>query len=223
MSAVVPAQVSAGLEMPFQRLHVGPPSPLPFMAGVSVRSFLLERPEGNVIVYNSPGLGECGAQIDELGGATRLVLNHAHEGMYGEPGIEVPVFVGAEDRDEAARSMTVSGTFSERQLIDSDLEVIPTPGHTAGATSYLWDNGQHRFLFTGDSLWLEDGEWAAVVLGTSDRSAFLDSVAVVRSLDFDVLVPWVSLGEAYLDVVDRGDALSRLDLITDRVIAGGRR
>lgn len=150
-------------------------------------------------------------------------MNHAHEGMYGEPGIEVPVFVGARDRDEAARSLTVAGTFTERQMIDGDLEVIPTPGHTAGATSYLWDNGQHCFLFTGDSLWLENGEWAAVVLATSDRSAFLDSMAVVRGLDFDVLVPWVSLGEPYLDVVDRGEALSRFDAIIARVQAGGSR
>lgn len=175
--------------MPFEVPHVRPPSPLPFMSGVNVRSFLLERPEGNVVVYNSPGLGECGAQIEGLGGATRLLMNHAHEGMYREPGIEAPVFVGAPDRDESAQSLTVARTFTERQLIDGDLEVIPTPGHTPGATSCLWDNGQHRFLFTGDSLWLENSEWAAVVLATSDRSAFLDSVAVVRGLDFDVLVP----------------------------------
>ena len=47
-----------------------------------------------------------------------------------------------------------------------------------------------RYLFPGDSLWVEDGVWRAVILGESDRSAFLETLALMRDLDFDVLVPW---------------------------------
>ena len=45
-----------------------------------------------------------------------------------------------------------------------DFEVIPIPGHTSGATAYLWDGGGHRCLFTGDTLYLREGEWVAAVL-----------------------------------------------------------
>lgn len=104
-------------------------------------------------------------------------------------------------------------------MIDDDFEVIPTPGHTPGATSYLRDSGTHRFLFTGDSLWVEHGEWKAVVLGSGDRAATLDSLALIRDLDFDVLVPW-AVGESCIDVTSRSQTWHRINAIMSR-IAGG--
>ena len=44
------------LSQPIEGLWATPPSPLPFDKTISVRAFLLERKEGNVIVYNAPGL-----------------------------------------------------------------------------------------------------------------------------------------------------------------------
>jgi len=121
-----------------------------------------------------------------------------------------------------ARGFPVSGTFTHRQLIDDDLEVIPTPGHTPGTTSYLWDSGTHRFLFTGDSLWVEYGEWKAVVLGSSDRAASLHSLRLISDLDFDVLVPWAAMkGEPSVNVVNHDDARTRIDAVIARVEAGG--
>lgn len=143
-----------------------------------------------MVVHNSPGLSSAATHIRDLGGVSRLLVNHGHEAMYGEPDLDVPVFVHERDRDETARSMRVAGVFTGRQMIEADLEVIPTPGHTAGTTCYLWDDGVHRFLFTGDFIWIEDGQWRAVVLDPRLRSDYLDSLALVRELDFDVLVPW---------------------------------
>jgi len=40
-----------------------------------------------------------------------------------------------------------------------DLEIIPTPGHTKGAFSYLWTSGERRFLFIGDTIVPADGSW----------------------------------------------------------------
>ncbi len=53
-------------------------------------------------------------------------------------------------------------------MLDDDFEVIPIPGHTPGATAYLWDDGERRHLFTGDSIYLSDGEWIAALLDSSD-------------------------------------------------------
>ena len=84
------------------------------------------------------------------------------------------------------------GTFTRRHMLDDDFEVIPTPGHTPGATAYLWDSGQHRFLFTGDTIYLSDGEWVDGLLGSSDRARYVESLRLIRELDFDVLVPWAA-------------------------------
>jgi glyoxylase-like metal-dependent hydrolase (beta-lactamase superfamily II) len=194
---------------------------LPFLANAHVRSFVLERPQGNVIVYNSPALTQAADEVRALGEPTQLVINHCHEAMYGPPRLDVPVFVHERDRAETANGLPVSGTFTRRQTIDDDLEVIPTPGHTPGATSYLWDSGTHRFLFTGDSLWVEHGDWKAVVLSSSDRAASLDSLRLIRDLAFDVLVPWVAMtGEPFVHLVSQEDARRRIDTVIARVEAG---
>ncbi|MFE4952391.1 MBL fold metallo-hydrolase [Leifsonia sp. NPDC056665] len=155
-----------------------------------LRTYLLRRDQGNVLIYNSPGIAEAAEAIARFGGADRLLINHAHEGMYGSPAIDVSVFVHESDRAGLGDSVPITGTFTRRTKIDDDLEVLPTPGHTAGTTSYLWDSGVHRFLFTGDFIWLENGEWKAVVLDERLRESYLQSLALVRDLDFDVMVPW---------------------------------
>ncbi len=158
------------LETPIEGLLATPTSRLPYQHNVLLRSYVLARPQGNLIVYNSPGVSESAAAIRALGQPARLLVNHSHESMYGQPDLDVPVWVHEQDRSEVT-SLGVAGTFDGRGMIDDDLEVIPTPGHTAGTTSFLWDNGTHRFLFTGDFIWIENGEWKAVVLSPGLRRA----------------------------------------------------
>ncbi|WP_395639674.1 MBL fold metallo-hydrolase [Pseudolysinimonas sp.] len=216
--------MTSTLTAPIDGLLATPTARLPYQANVVVRSFVLAGDGGPTIVYNSPGISEAAHEIRELGTPRRLLVNHAHEGMYGPPNLDVPVWVHERDERETARSLPIAGTFAERSVLGGDLEVIPTPGHTAGTTSYLWDAGIHRFLFTGDFLWIEHGEWKAVVLDPSLRRAYLDSLALVRELDFDVLVPWgVTDDSAPIAVVGPGEARRRIDAIIARVEAGGSR
>ncbi len=120
-----------------------------------------------------------------------------------------------------AESYSVAGTFSGRHVLDEDLEVIPTPGHTSGATAYLWDSGENRFLFTGDTVYLHGGEWVAAVLASSDRQRYLESLELIRELDFDVLVPWAATGgQPYYAVTSLADAQRRIDQILERVRRG---
>ena len=115
----------------------------------------------------------------------------------------------------------VAGTFSRRHMAGDDLEAIPIPGHTMGATAYLWDSGGHRCLFTGDSLYLREGEWVAAVLESSDRDAYIESLALIKELDFDVLVPWAATaGQPCHAVTDKADAGRRIDAILERLRAG---
>ncbi len=212
---------SGVLDTPISGLWATSPSHLPYQADVLVRSFVRPRPGGNVIIYNSPGVTACATAIRDLGPATRLLINHAHEAMYGQPDLDVPVFVHRRDRADTARTLRVSGTFDRRQMVDEDFEVIPTPGHIPGTTSYLWDNGEHRFLFTGAFIWIDHGQWKAVVLSAKLRRDYLDSLALVRGLDFDVLVRWGTSEQGPCCAeTDRTDTRERIDAIIDRVQAG---
>jgi glyoxylase-like metal-dependent hydrolase (beta-lactamase superfamily II) len=216
---------SRPLDLPFPGLLATPTARLPYQRNVVLRSYVLERPKGTVIIYNSPGVNEAADAVAALRAPTRLLLSHEHESMYGQPTLDVPVWVHAADRDAAASSLSIAGTFDGRERIDGDLEVIPTPGHTPGTTSFLWNDRRHRFLFTGDFIGIENGEWKAVVLDPGLRGAYLESLALVRDLDFDVLVPWgVTEGDAPAFLVsDASERRDRIDAIIERVAAGGTR
>jgi hypothetical protein len=212
--------VAAGVETAIAGLHASAPAPLPFAPSLHVRSFLLRRREGNVLIYGAPGVDAD--TFADLGGIARAYLNHWHEASFGPDLPEVPLFVHEADRAAAAARRHVRASFSRRHTLDDDLEVIPTPGHTPGATAFLWDNGQHRFLFTGDTLYLRDGGWVAAVLDSSDRARYLESLELIRGLDYDVLVPWAaSAGNPYYAVTSNGEARRRVEAVIERIHRGG--
>jgi glyoxylase-like metal-dependent hydrolase (beta-lactamase superfamily II) len=221
----VPVHRSSAREPSFDGLWPTTPAPLPFLPRLLVRSFVLVRSQGNLIVYNAPGLEENAAMVRDLGPVRAQVLGHAHEAMFGPRAGATPAYVGEPDRDEASAAMPVAGVFSARRTLGHDVEVIPTPGHTAGTTTYLWDTERHRFLFTGDALWFDDdGGWYAAVLGSSDREVYVRSLELLRELEFDVLVPWAApAGGPYAQVVTPAQARARLGAVIDRVAAGGDR
>jgi hypothetical protein len=212
---------ATALETPVAGLYATAPEPLPFAPSLDVRAFLLCRAEGNVLVYSTSRLGGDRPALDELGGVARHYLNHGHEAMFASDP-QAPVFVHRAERDAVARAYPVRATFSRRHTLGGDLEVIPIPGHTRGATAYLWDTGEHRLLLTGDTIYLDDGQWVAAVLQSSDRAAYLESLALMRDLDFDVLVPWAATrGQPYVAMTDRDDARRRIGWIIERVRDGG--
>jgi glyoxylase-like metal-dependent hydrolase (beta-lactamase superfamily II) len=211
-----PSSRAGALEEPVPGLYATAPTPLPFAPSLEVRAFVLQRAHGNVLVYDAPG-----AEPDRVGTVSRQYLNHRHEAAFGGEPVGVPLFVHTADRDAVARHRRVRASFSARHILDDDLEVIPTPGHTPGATAYLWDSGQHRFLFTGDSIYLDEGEWVAAVLDSSDRAAYLQSLELIRGLDFDVLVPWAATsGNPYHVVTTKADARRNIAAILERVRRG---
>ena len=198
-------------------LRASPPQPLPFAPSLHVRAFVLERERGDVLVYSTE-------TVEDSGGITRWYLNHGHEAMFLPESVNAPLFVHEGDREATEARVHVRAAFSRRFTLDDDFEAIPIPGHTPGATAYLWDSGGHRFLFTGDTIYLDEGEWVAAVLGSSDRAAYVDSLALLRELDFDVLVPWAATaGQPFYSVTSRADARRRIDTIVDRILEGGDR
>jgi glyoxylase-like metal-dependent hydrolase (beta-lactamase superfamily II) len=209
------------MESAIEGLYASTAEPLPFAPDSDIRAFLLKRDQGNLLIYSVRGLGADAAAIEDLGGISRHYLNHRHEAMFASDWVDAPLFVHERERESVEKAYHVRGTFSKRHTLEGDFEAIPVPGHTTGATAYLWDSGRHRFLFTGDTIYLQQGEWHAAVLGSSDRDAYIESLELIRELDFDVLVPWAaSSGQDYYAVTSRADAGRRIDAILKRVRAG---
>ena len=194
-------------------LHASAPQALPFAPSLAVRSFLLERDAGNLLVYGTE------APVER---AERRYLNHWHEAMFAVDLDGTPTFVHERDRERSEGRTAIAGTFSERETLGGDFELIPIPGHTPGATAFLWDSGEHRMLFTGDSLFLDEDEWVvALDVRGADRDAYVQSLELIRGLDFDVLVPWAApAGRPPHAVTDADDAGRRIDAILERMRRG---
>lgn len=116
-------------------------------------SYLLERPEGNVLVDSPRAAPPLLARLAELGGARTMFLTHRddvadHERFRAALGCE---------RVMMRADVTAATAAIERQLegdepvaLGPDLLVIPLPGHTRGSAALLAGD---EYLFTGDHLW----------------------------------------------------------------------
>jgi hypothetical protein len=167
-------------------LYASEPEPLGFGPSLEIRAFLLQREPGNLLVYRSGALQRDAETLDDLGGISRQYLNHFHEASSACDWVagtfRAPLYVHKEDAAAAAEVCNVGATFSERHKLDEDFEIIPVPGHTSGATAFLWDSGRHRVLFTGDTIYLVRNEWRAAVLdGVSDRKRYIQSLESIRT------------------------------------------
>jgi glyoxylase-like metal-dependent hydrolase (beta-lactamase superfamily II) len=211
------------MEIVIPGLHATVPQPLSFAPKLGVRSFLLERDEGNLLVYSSTTIRQEADYIQQKGGIWRQYLNHGHEAWVAEAAgawvastFGAPLYAHENEKDEVSRAYDLDETFSEGHTLGNDFEVIPIPGHTSGATAFLWDTGEHRSLFTGDSIVLDRDEWVAALLNSSDREDYIKSLELIRGLEFDVIVPWAaSLDGSYYRFTDRSETERRIDEILE--------
>jgi hypothetical protein len=176
------------LDSPLPKLHASPPAGLSFSKISQVRAFMLEREAGDLLIYASNAM-----PAEAVTGVSAQYIGHWHElAVGGAASVHAPLVIHEADRVAAENTRGVDATFTERATLDGDFELIPMPGHTPGATAFLWDSGEHRFLFTGDSLYLRGDRWIVAVLEDSDREAYIKSLELLAGLDFDVLVPWAA-------------------------------
>ncbi|MEO3434510.1 MBL fold metallo-hydrolase [Inquilinus sp. CAU 1745] len=207
-------------------LFASAPQELSFAPDEVVRSFLICSDDGNLLLNASEGALRSASAIDRLGGAGALWLGHWHEGITGAQAIAdrlgTPVIIHEADREEAEKKVAIAQTFDDARQIRPDLRAIPIPGHTPGSTAYLWHGPDARCLFTADSLLVKDGELRGVLLESSDRRAFLESLSRLRDIEFELLIPWPALKGAVVATPYTPEAFRRdLDAVVSRIEAGG--
>ena len=114
-------------------------------------SYLITRPEGNILIDSPRFATQLLKRIEALGGVSRMLLTHKddvadHELFHKKFGCERVMHA-----DDGAARLGVEQVIqgSEPVQLDDDLLVIPVPGHTRGHVVFLYRN---KFLFTGDHL-----------------------------------------------------------------------
>lgn len=105
----------------------------------------------------------------------------------------------ARERDEIGKHASVDIPSIARGVDDNGVEVIPTPGHSVGSTSYLVTGADgDEYLFTGDTMFpTADGSWSTyLVPGRGDADDLSASLQLLGSLAPDVVISSAYGGDA---------------------------
>ncbi|MBI3896044.1 MAG: MBL fold metallo-hydrolase [Acidobacteria bacterium] len=116
-------------------------------------SYLIVRPEGNVLMDSPRFASRLVRKIEQMGGIRWMFLSHVddiadHAKFRQHFGCERIIHRREIHSSIADIEQQIKG--DEPQWIAPDLLAIPTPGHTRGHTVLLY---RERLLFTGDHLW----------------------------------------------------------------------
>ncbi|QYG95436.1 MBL fold metallo-hydrolase [Iamia sp. SCSIO 61187] len=173
-------------------------SPFP---GLTTHGYLWVRPEGNVLLYSVLTDADFDA-VAELGGVAHQYLSHVDEAgpMLGRIAERFgsTLHAPAAEADDIGRHARPGVVLDRRHRDDNGIEVVPTPGHTRGSTSYLLTGADGtRYLFVGDTAYRgADGRWRAGYLGgISDAARLRHSLGVLAALDPDVVVSSAFAGD----------------------------
>lgn len=129
-------------------------------ASYGAASYLIQRPEGNVLVDSPRFAPPLVKQLESMGDIRYLYLTHRDDVVdhrkfhehFGCNSASTDLAVRILHTDEISRDtqdveIQLQGTAPFQ--LASDLLIIPVPGHTKGHTVLLYQN---RILFTGDHL-----------------------------------------------------------------------
>jgi glyoxylase-like metal-dependent hydrolase (beta-lactamase superfamily II)/ferredoxin len=121
-------------------------------------SYLVLRPEGNVLVDSPRAAGPLLDRIEAAGGVRLLFLTHRddvadHARLHARFGCDRVLHT--DDVSRQTRQVEVQLEGGDPVELGAGLLAIPVPGHTRGSCALLVDG---EYLFTGDHLWAaEDG------------------------------------------------------------------
>ncbi len=178
-------------------------------------TFLVVRSEGNIIFGNGIGVSEHFDAMKSLGPVIGVFIGDRHHGKVYSPAakyFKAPLRCSKEEAQVIKKKgVTIDQIVDfRRHNLYKDIEVIPTPGHTSGALSYLWTSSKHRVLFIGDTIVPVDGEWKVWV--TRKRATImLETMELLRTLNFNS----IALGSfaAAGDLVIKLSANAKLKMI----------
>ncbi|MFC6488696.1 MBL fold metallo-hydrolase [Nitratireductor sp. GCM10026969] len=187
--------------------QTSPERPIPDTPEATSHAYLLLRDGGNILFYGT-GREEGGSpkeeddlrRIQNLGGISHQILAHWHEAapslahireMFGSK-----LCCHERDASDVARigKIEVDQVFRRAETALGDIEVIPTPGHTAGSTCFLYRSPHGKtYLFSGDTIVPARDSWLSAALGGS-KADLRNSLELLRNLKPDAVMAAGALG-----------------------------
>jgi glyoxylase-like metal-dependent hydrolase (beta-lactamase superfamily II) len=176
--------------------------------GLTTHAYLWHGPNGNVLFY-SPATEADFDAIETLGGVSDQYLSHLDEAgpnltriasRFGRR-LHAPA---AEVTDIAKHGTVDVALDAVRHVDDNAVEILPTPGHSPGSTSYLVTGVDgDRYLFTGDTMFPRgDGTWATfLVPGRGDADALRRSVDLLGTVEPDLVIASAFTGDTPFESV----------------------
>lgn len=121
-------------------------------ASYGAASYLIQRPEGNILIDSPKFASPLVKRLEELGGIKYLYLTHQddvadHHKYQRHFNCERILHEDDVQPDTLVVEIKLSG--AEPVKLTPDIQIIPVPGHSKGHTVLLYQN---KFLFTGDHL-----------------------------------------------------------------------
>lgn len=199
---------------------VGPEQP----DGKTPFTYLLKRPAGNLLLATKADVA-ASRDIKAQGKVTHLLLGDRHHALSHTQAMADRFGAAIVCSDIEAAVLKKQGVHVAEPLpyrpaqFALDLEIIPTPGHTKGAFSYLWTHEGRRFLFIGDTIVPVDGGWQYWVTAPN-RATMRETMKTLSQQSFDVILSnsFASTPVAWLEVSARSRAAMFAEL--GRSLAG---
>ena len=167
--------------------------------GVSTHAYLLVQETGNILFYNTSIKKEY-AEIKELGGISSQYVSHMDEA--GPSLAEIKREFGSKLCFHKSEVLEIGKYAPADYLFDKtetigNVEIIHTPGHTRGSVCFLvHSTSGKKYLFTGDTFYLNHGKWDIRVngYGGGSKTDLMQSLKLLREIDADVIIFSASQG-----------------------------
>jgi Metallo-beta-lactamase superfamily len=180
---------------------------------LTTHAYLLVRPEGNILFYNTGNTDDL-EKISKLGGVKYQLLTHRDEAGPSLARIKTlfnsALGCSALEKPFVEKEAPVDLVFLAGGQMLEDVEVIETPGHSNGSVCFAYNSPHGKsYLFTGDTIFQSNGAWGTFVItsygGTNE--GLINSLNRLRDFSPDIVMSSGSVGE-----------LSQMEMTRDRWI-----
>jgi glyoxylase-like metal-dependent hydrolase (beta-lactamase superfamily II)/ferredoxin len=115
-------------------------------------SYLIQRPEGNILIDSPRFTPPLVKQIEAMGGVRYLYLTHRddvadHQQFHDR--FNCDRILHQDDLTTSTQNVEIQLSGMEAFELTPELVILPIPGHTKGHTALIY---QQKFLFSGDHL-----------------------------------------------------------------------
>lgn len=177
--------------------------------GLTTHAYLWRGPQGNVLFY-SPATDADFDAIEALGGVSAQYLSHLDEAGPNLARIAERfgsrLHAPAAEEEAIARHAPIDVRLGYERYVDGNgVEVLPTPGHSDGSTSYLVTGATgERYLFTGDTMFMtQEGAWSTFLPpGRGSAAELRNSVLLLGTVAPDLVISSAFGGDTAWAVVD---------------------